>query len=68
MQYSESNLLVFENFVWAVDSFLMDIKLYHIEWQKKSTWPVTGLWNRGPLKVLNGAKFILDDQEYHLLV
>ena len=35
MQYSESNLLVFEDFAWAVDSFLIDIKLYHTKWQKK---------------------------------
>ena len=25
----------------------------------------TGLWNRGPLKVLNGTKLILDDQGDH---
>ena len=23
---------------------------------------MTGLWNRGPLKILNGKKLILDDQ------
>jgi hypothetical protein len=34
--------------------------------QKKSSWPVTGLWNRGPLKILNGIKLILDDQGNHL--
>ena len=34
--------------------------------QKKSYWPVTGLWNRGPLKILNGIKLILDDQGNHL--
>ena len=27
---------------------------------------VTGLWNRGPLKILNGIKLILDDQGNHL--
>ena len=30
--------------------------------QKKSSWPVTSLWNMGPLKILNGIKWILDDQ------
>ena len=34
--------------------------------QQKSSWPVTGLWNRGPLKILNGIKLILDDQGNHL--
>ena len=34
--------------------------------QKESFWPVTGLWNRGPLKILNGIKFILGDQGNHL--
>jgi hypothetical protein len=34
--------------------------------QKKSTWAVTGLWNRGRLKILNGIKLILDDQGNHL--
>ena len=29
---------------------------------KKSSWSVTVLWNRGPLKILNGIKLILDDQ------
>ena len=28
-----------------------------------SSWPVTGLWNRGPL---NGIKLIVDDQGNHL--
>ena len=30
--------------------------------QKKSSWPVTGIWNRGPLKILKGIKLIRDDQ------
>ena len=34
--------------------------------QKKSSCLVTGFWNRGPLKILNGLKLILDDQENHL--
>ena len=34
--------------------------------QKKSSWPVTGLWNRRPLKILNGKKLILDAQGNHL--
>ena len=29
---------------------------------KKSSLSVTGLWNRGPPKILNGIKLILDDQ------
>jgi len=33
--------------------------------QKRILW-VTGLWNRGPLKILNGIKLILDDQGNHL--
>ena len=32
---------------------------------KKSSWPVTDLWNRGCLKILNGIKLILDDQGNH---
>jgi hypothetical protein len=28
---------------------------------KNSSWPVTGLENKGPLKVLNGTKLIVDD-------
>ena len=40
--------------------------VYYTEWHKKSTWQVTGLWTRGPLKVLNGTKLILDDQGNHL--
>ena len=27
---------------------------------KNSSWPVTGLGNKGPLKVLNGTQLILD--------
>ena len=34
--------------------------------QQKSSWPATGLWNRGPLKILNGIRLILDDQGNHL--
>ena len=34
--------------------------------QKKSSWPVTGFLNRGPLKILNVIKLILDDQGNHL--
>ena len=34
--------------------------------QQKSSWPVTGLWNRGHLKILNGIELILDDQGNHL--
>ena len=26
------------------------------ETAKKSSWPVTGLWNRGPLTILNGIR------------
>ena len=33
---------------------------------KNSSWPVTGLGNKGPLKVLNGAKLILDDHGNNL--
>ena len=29
-------------------------------------WLLTGLWNRGHLKILNSIKFILDDQGNHL--
>ena len=34
--------------------------------QKKSSWPVTGLWYRGALKILNGIKLIPNDQGNHL--
>ena len=41
--------------------------VYYNEWRKKYlTSAVTGLWNRGPLKVLNGTKLIVDDQGNHL--
>ena len=33
---------------------------------KKQQKKVTGLWNRGPLKILNGIKLILDGQGNHL--
>ena len=33
---------------------------------KIGSQPGTGLWNRGPLEILNGIKFILDDQGNHL--
>ena len=33
--------------------------------QQRSSWPVTGLWNRGPLKILFGIKLFLDDQGNH---
>ena len=29
--------------------------------QQKISWPVTALWIRGPLKILNGIKLILND-------
>ena len=32
----------------------------------KNSWPVTGLRNKGPLKVLNGTKLILDDHGNNL--
>ena len=34
--------------------------------KKKKIWPVTGLWNREPLKILNGINLILDDLGDHL--
>ena len=37
----------------------------YYKWQK-STLLITDLWNRGPLKVLNSTKMILDDQGNHL--
>ena len=33
---------------------------------KKQQKKVPGLWNRGPLKILNGIKLILDDHGNHL--
>ena len=33
--------------------------------RQKSSLTVTGLGTRGPLKILNGTKLILDDQEDH---
>ena len=33
---------------------------------KKKFLTSTGLWNRGPLKILNGIELILDDQGNHL--
>ena len=33
---------------------------------KNSFWPVTGLENQGPLKVLNGTKLIIDDHGNNL--
>ena len=34
--------------------------------RQKSSCPVTGLWSRGPLKILNGIKLTLDGQGNHL--
>ena len=36
------------------------------ETAKISAWPVTGFGNKGPLKVLNGTKLILDDHGHNL--
>ena len=36
------------------------------EMAQNSSWPVTGLGNKGPQKVLNGAKLILDDHGNNL--
>ena len=33
---------------------------------KNNPWPVTGLGNKGPLKVLNGTKLILDNHRKNL--
>ena len=33
---------------------------------KNSSWPITGLGNKGPLKVVNGTKLILDDHGNNL--
>ena len=33
---------------------------------KNSSWPVSGWENKGPLKVLNGTKLILDDHGNNL--
>ena len=38
------------------------------KWQKKSSRPVTGLRTRGPLKILNGIKLILEDHMNHSLI
>ena len=34
--------------------------------QKNSSWPVTGFGNKGPLKVLNGTKLIVDNHGNNL--
>ena len=39
---------------------------FAVRHSKKSSWPVTGLLTRGPLKILNGIKLILDGQGNHL--
>ena len=44
----------------------LDSSQFAIRNSKKSSWPVTGLWNRGPLMILNGIKLILDDLGNHL--
>ena len=36
------------------------------EMAKNSSWPVTALKNKGPLKVLNGTELILDDHGNNL--
>ena len=33
---------------------------------KNSSWPITDLGNKGPMKVLNGTKLILDDHGSNL--
>ena len=55
-----------------MQEFLSKAKSYHIQCilepvcckkqQKKSSWPVTGLQNRGPLKDLNDSKLIVQGQ------
>ena len=54
------------NKIWGLKSnnlFASAALLYHAS--KKSTWPVTGLGNRGPLKILNDTK--LDPNEHEWL-
>ena len=41
------------NFEWLSRAGLL------LETEKRSSWPVTGLWNRGPLKDLNDFKLIV---------
>ena len=38
---------------------------FYCKKRQKSPWLVTGLGNRGPLKVINGTKLILDDHMIH---
>ena len=48
-------VLVFSSFVSYAKASLL------FKRQKNSSWPATGLGNKGPLKILNGTKLILDD-------
>ena len=38
---------------------LVALELVCCKKQQKSSWSVTGLWNRGPLRVLNDSKLVL---------
>ena len=44
-----------------VTIFIFTFKRFLKETAKNSSWPVIGLGNKGPLKVLNDTKQILDD-------
>ena len=57
---------VFLHYIYEITKTCLPRAGLLLEKQKTSSWPVTGLWNRGPLKILNGIKLILDDQGNHL--
>ena len=53
----KSKLIVFKSSVHMIQG---DLEPVCCKEQQKSSWPVTGLWNR-PYKILNDIKLILDD-------
>ena len=47
--------------------FVTTLTVHTVRNSKNSSWPVTGSWNRGPLKILNDMKLIMDDQRNGLI-
>ena len=48
-------------FLLSQFNFILELVCCIVCLSNNSSWPVTGLGNKGPLKVLNGTKLILDD-------
>ena len=53
-------------FIWRKTEINFSQSPFAVRNSNNSSWPVTGLGSKGPLKVLNGTKLILDDHRKNL--